>query len=259
MTSTQTQPLLDLSPDIRGVAAGSAYSPFLWSGRSNTMGTGESIPGIKTGRGHELLSQHEVRVFYMLHFSSRVIDIREQYPAFSQDLLIRMSVDPEYIPRRTEVPTLDFVLTIADADGKPYRTAVLNIKEVQELRKPAVMRRFLRERQFCHDLGWSWHVVTENDIDSVTASNARRLYEWIVPKDMESATPDAFRVANWFVKNTRRNLDLIVLQQRCAIALGIAPEAMTHIFALACYLGFITPEMANPLDLTRPLLLKAPE
>jgi hypothetical protein len=257
MTDTQKRPFLDLPPDVRGVAAGSAYRPFLLSGHSNTKGTSESIPGIKTGRGHELLSQHEVRAFYLLHFNTRIIDIREQYPAFSRDLLTRMSADPEYVPRRTEVPTFDFVLTIADADGKPYRTAVLNIKEAKELSKPAVMRRFLRERQFCHDLGWSWHIVTENDMDNVTAKNARRLYEWIVPKEMESATPDAFRVANWFVQNINRHLDLTVLQQRCAIALQIPQESMTHVFALACYLGFISPQMSKPLELTRPLLLKA--
>lgn len=244
---------LVLPNDVRGVSAGSAYRPFLWSGYANTRGTSESVPGIKTGRGHELLSQHEVRVFYQLHFNPRIIDIREQYPVFSTELLHRIAADPSYVPRRTEVPTFDFVLTIGDQDGRPYRTVVLNIKEVKELHKPAVMRRFLRERKFCQELGWGWYVMTERDTNAIVAKNARRLYEWIVRAEMVSGSADAVRAAAWLTANNSRKFDLISLLERCATDLEIPRESMTHIFALACYLGCIAPEMSKPIELMRPL------
>lgn len=244
---------LVLPDDVRGVSAGSAYQPFLRSGRSNTLGTSESIPGIKTGRGHELLSQHEVRVFYQLHFNAQIIDIREQYPAFSTSLLSRIAADPGYVPRRVEVPTFDFVLTIGDQDGRAYRTVVLNIKEEKELNKPLVLKRFLRERKFCQELGWTWYVMTERDTNMIVANNARRLYEWIVRAEMTSGSADAFRAGAWLAANNNRKFDLNTLLERCAADLEIDRESMTHIFALACYLGCITPEMGKPIELMRPL------
>jgi hypothetical protein len=244
---------LVLPDDVRGIPAGSAYRPYLRAGYANTLGTSESIPGIKTGRGHELLSQHEVRVFYQLHFNPRVIDIREQYPAFSTELLHRMAADPSYVPRKSEVPTFDFVLTIGDQHGRPYRTVALNIKEAEELSKPAVLRRFLRDRKFCQELGWDWYVMTERDTNQVVAKNARRLYEWIVRAEMASATAEAFRAADWITANNNRKYDLNSLLERCSVKLEMPRESMTHIFALACYLGCIVPEMSRPIELMRPL------
>lgn len=255
MMGDRKDSLLVLPDDVRGVSAGSAYRPFLWSGYANTRGTSESIPGIMTGRGHELLSQHEVRVFYQLHFNAQVVDIREQYPAFSTELLHRIAADPSYVPRAVEVPTFDFVLSIADPDGRPYRTVVLNIKEAKELHKPAVMRRFLRERKFCRELGWSWYVVTERDTNRIVAKNARRLYEWIVRDEIVSGSADALRTSAWLIANNNKKFDLISLLERCAAALEIPREPMTHIFALACYMGYIVLEMGRPIELTRPLEL----
>jgi hypothetical protein len=234
---------LVLPDDVRGVSAGSAYQPFLRSGRSNTLGTSESIPGIKTGRGHELLSQHEVRVFYQLHFNAQIIDIREQYPAFSTSLLSRIAADPGYVPRRVEVPTFDFVLTIGDQDGRA---------------KPLVLKRFLRERKFCQELGWTWYVMTERDTNMIVATNARRLYEWIVRSEMASGSADAFRAGAWLAANNNRKFDLNTLLYRCAADLKIERESMTHIFALACYLGCIAPEMGKPIELMRPLEFATP-
>jgi hypothetical protein len=74
-----------------GVGRGRDYLPWLTVRDVPTRGTAAIIRGCKTGRDHNCLSQQEKYFFFLAEFSPRVIDIREQFPLLSLDLISRLA------------------------------------------------------------------------------------------------------------------------------------------------------------------------
>ncbi|MCB2310431.1 hypothetical protein LGL55_04760 [Clostridium tagluense] len=66
----------------KGVGSGRGYNYIPWIKIQDVSSKGRSsmIKAIKTGRQHELLSDMERDYFYILDYSDKVKDIREQFP-----------------------------------------------------------------------------------------------------------------------------------------------------------------------------------
>jgi hypothetical protein len=64
----------------RGKGTGASYDPWLHVQDVATDGRAWRIKGWKTGRDHHLLSDHEHDYFLIVHWSPKVVDIREQFP-----------------------------------------------------------------------------------------------------------------------------------------------------------------------------------
>ncbi|WP_234888182.1 TnsA endonuclease N-terminal domain-containing protein [Aeromonas caviae] len=103
-----------------GLGEGSSYKPWLRVQDVSSCGNSGKILGIKSGREHHTLSEHESCFFYLAEFCDSVIDIREQFPLIPIDLSIKVAktlgvVHPTN-PKSSHpnVLTTDFLLTRSD-------------------------------------------------------------------------------------------------------------------------------------------------
>src|SRR4051794_29504805 len=101
-----------------GRGHGKDYKSWLLVQSFSSLGYANRELGWKTGREHHLMSDLELDFFFILEWSTRVVDIREQFPllpveetvAIAQALGIRHPMD-----MRTKKPivlTTDFLITV---------------------------------------------------------------------------------------------------------------------------------------------------
>lgn len=162
----------------RGSGELSEYKPWIRIQDVSSLGTSTRPFSHKTGRQHELLSNHEKYYLYILEFSDRVVDIREQYPllmredtiSIAEELGIQHPKDPS--TKENIVMTTDFII-IEEANGKMIMKA-RTIKQVADL-KERVLEKFEIERAYWERRGIDWKIVTENEINDIYAENLKML------------------------------------------------------------------------------------
>jgi hypothetical protein len=163
----------------RGQGDGADYKPWITVRDVSSKGRSHREPGWKTNREHHLLSDQERRVFYIFEWSSKVVDIREQYPLDDLDLAMKIAEDMGWRyprDRETDVPfilTTDFMLTLKHNGEK--REVVRTVKSSGELAKKRVIERLELERRYYQAKGIEWGVITEKGIPKILADNL----EWI--------------------------------------------------------------------------------
>ena len=64
----------------KGLGEGSDYKPWITVQDFSSKGIVSRVYSHKTGRVHHFLSRNELYYFYILEWSDKVLDIREQYP-----------------------------------------------------------------------------------------------------------------------------------------------------------------------------------
>jgi len=167
----------------RGQGRGSDYIPWLLIQDVPSSGLVQRIKGAKTGRIHHLMSQLEAWYFYLLEWSLKVIDIREQYPLLPQsetlDLAGRCGVRHPADPRTRHpvVMTTDFVVTLR-ATPRPIEVA-RTIKPAAMLDKKRVQEKLEIERRFWQRRGIDWRIVTERELPIDLARNVELLHRYI--------------------------------------------------------------------------------
>lgn len=173
----------------RGQGRGENYVPHLLIQDVPSVGLATRDKGWKTKRIHHLMSKLEWLYFYILEWSSVVIDIREQYPldldetlAIAKDLGVRHPMDRK--TREFKVMTTDFLITIRKPIGSEDQART--VKYVKDLSSIRVMEKFEIERIYWKSRGIQWEIVTEKDIDHILAANI----EWVHPYyDLSSLFP----------------------------------------------------------------------
>jgi hypothetical protein len=163
----------------RGQGTGFNYKPWLTVQDVSSTGTCKRIKGLKTGRRHELLSQHEVRYFHILDWSPIVEDIQEQYPLLplsetleiAEKLGIRHPTDPK--TQEPIVMTTDFYIAIRQGMGVSYQART--VKPSDQLENERTIEKFEIERQYWLKRNISWGIVTEREFPPALAKNI----DWI--------------------------------------------------------------------------------
>ena len=136
------RPRMMLDPEKRwsegvGQGVGPNYQPWITIQSFPSQGLSGRIKGWKTDRAHQLVSKLEMQYFYLLEWSSKVTDIREQYPLWPRDstteIAKHIGVQPPTIPTTKElsVLTTDFVITVVD--GEQSRDIARTIKYAKDL------------------------------------------------------------------------------------------------------------------------------
>lgn len=159
----------------RGTGIGKEYIPWIRIQDVASLGRVTRVKGIKTGRQHELLSDMERNFFYILEFSSDVIDIREQYPLLpiedTMDIAMELGITHPKDPKTNEpiVMTTDFLITINN-NGK-YVEVARTIKSKDDLINKRILEKFEIERLYWKRKEIDWGIVTENEINKIIAHN----------------------------------------------------------------------------------------
>ncbi|URZ04695.1 TnsA endonuclease N-terminal domain-containing protein [Clostridium felsineum] len=158
-----------------GSGVGKEYKPWIKIQDVPSLGRVTRVKGMKTNRQHELLSDMERNYFYILEFSDKVIDIREQYPLLpiedtiliSEELGIKHPKNPE--TGENIVMTTDFLITIGTEDGS--KELARTIKAKDDLLNKRIIEKFEIERVFWQRRNIDWGIVTEQEINKVLAHN----------------------------------------------------------------------------------------
>jgi hypothetical protein len=170
----------------RGQGHGENYKPYLTPRDFGSSGLSVRIKGWHSDRIHHFLSSLEVAYFYVLTWSKKINDIREQYPLpLEKTLAIAQRLSINHPPQNMSptVMTTDFLIdeNINKRDVLLART----IKYCCDLDDFRTIEKFEIERTFWHEnRGTNWGIVTERDIPMGLAHNIKWLYPSVYIEDL---------------------------------------------------------------------------
>lgn len=160
----------------RGRGTGAEYQPWFTIQDVASIGLSHRIMSSKTGREHHLLSQNELRYFYLLEWAPIVTDIQEQFPLwhFEETEHIATCLGHKYpsVPGGVYVMTTDFLITLENGEKKA-RT----VKFAKELEERAVLVKFDIEREYWRRRGIEWKVAVAEEFPPELIGNI----EWLLP------------------------------------------------------------------------------
>ena len=160
----------------RGQGTASEYKPWIYIHDFSSNGTVSRVKGITTGRIHHLLSNQELWYFYLLDWSEKTMDIREQFPLLELEEAIKIadSLGIRYpYDRKSGFPyvlTSDFLITTGQG------IVARSVKLAKDLDNPRVCEKLEIERQYWKRKGIEWRLVTENQISRAKARNIEWLF-----------------------------------------------------------------------------------
>ncbi len=160
----------------RGQGEGSSYLPWVSVHDFSSLGTVSRIAGHKAKRMHHFLSRNELNYFYLLEWSDKVLDIREQFPLSDVELAADIARKAGIEYPRDNISGFPYVLTcdfmITTADGFRART----IKCSSELQNKRTIEKLEIERRYWECVGVDWKIVTEHEIPVQKCRNIEWLY-----------------------------------------------------------------------------------
>lgn len=191
--------------DGRGQGHGPDYKPFIYTRDVSSLGRSHRLPGSKTRRLHHLLSDLELAVFLTLDWSSRVTDIREQFPLRVEDTL-RLAEEHGLPHARfqgaPQILTSDFLV---DFDDPNRPNLAIQAKYSADLEKPEVIERLEIERRYWGEKGISWALVTEREVSKAAFANI----QWLYPAQVEEDIPldDLLHYQALYLRDFKRQPD----------------------------------------------------
>ena len=160
----------------RGSGWGPGYAPWIRVQDFASLGVASRVRGRKTGRVHHLMSNNELAYFYLLDWSDKVTDIREQYPLLDLENAVGIAAQAGIRYPRDNISGYPYVLTcdfmITTVDGMKART----IKMTAELDNPRTLEKLEIERRYWSACGIDWRIVTEREISFQKSKNIQWLY-----------------------------------------------------------------------------------
>lgn len=177
-----------------GPGRGASYRPWITVRGQPARGESHRVLGFVTGRLHHLLSRIEFEVFLLLDDDRSVLDIREQFPLIPRGKTeeIARRIKARHPCSKHHVMTTDFLVTRSGPGG--LRQFAVAVKTSKKLGKRRVLGTLEIERRYWSDLGISWVLVTERELDPVRIANLR----WLA----------LYRFRNW------SDFDVIVPRER---------------------------------------------
>ena len=162
-----------------GLGEGASYTPWIRVQDVKSHGHSGKIEGIKSGRTHRTLSEHESCFFYLAEFSDSVIDIREQFPLLplSLSLKISQSLSVEHpkhpITKDPIIMTTDFLLTCSDGQRVWYEAVC--VKPREKLSDKRTAEKLDIERVWWELLGVPFHIFYLSELNQIKSKNI----QWI--------------------------------------------------------------------------------
>lgn len=171
----------------RGRGEGGDYKPWWYVNEVPSRGQSSRVLGWKTGRVHHLLSRNELGYFYVLEWSPRVVDIREQFPLWPEDetrgIAEEIGIEHPSPPGSDHwIITSDFRITLEDG-----QEVVRTVKPAEELGKPRVVEKLEIERRYWEKRGIGWGIVLDEDLPPSLVKNIRWLHKH---RDFDRERPD---------------------------------------------------------------------
>lgn len=160
----------------RGQGEKNGYLPWIKVQDFSSHGMISRVHSYKTNRVHHFLSRNELYYFYILEWSDKVVDIREQYPLLNVELAMDIAREAGIKYPRDAISKFPYILTcdfmITTEKGLKART----IKNVKELSNDRTLEKLEIERRYWEYIGIDWRIVTEEEISMPKAREIEWLY-----------------------------------------------------------------------------------
>lgn len=145
------------------------YKPWIRS-RDVCQGNGQRyvIPDLKyPNRQVHLMSNLELKAYYLLRKNEQVKEVFEQYPlVLRRTILIseRMDITHPRDPQSGKkiVMTTDFLAAVREEEKIKFRAYA--IKHSEDLKKQRVLEKLKIEKEYWKELGVPWCIITENEL-----------------------------------------------------------------------------------------------
>ena len=148
----------------RGQGEGSSYLPWVSVHDFSSRGIVSRIASHKTKRVHHFLSRNELYYFFLLEWSDKVLDIREQFSLSDVELAADIAQKSGIEYPRDNISGFPYVLTcdfmITTVNGLKART----VKCAAELQNQRTVEKLEIERRYWKHVGVDWKIVTEHEI-----------------------------------------------------------------------------------------------
>ena len=244
----------------RGGGRGKDYDPHLYIQNVPSLGRVSRVKGSKTGRLHHCLSKLELMFFWVLEWSTVVIDIREQYRldveetlAIAAALGIRHPVNRK--TRRPQPLTTDFVVTTRTAKGPTDQART--VKYVKHLSSKRVMEKFEIERVYWERRNIDWGIVTEREIDSTLAANIEKVFFYrdaakLSPLSGETINRIEAELTSRVIREIHPLGDIArTCEQLLGLPTGTSSKVILHLLANRRWVV----DMSKPIRMTKPIVL----
>ena len=137
----------------RGQGEGVDYLPWISIHDFSSKGLSSRVYGHKSRRIHHFLSWNELYFFYILEWSDKVLDIREQFPLLDMELAIDVAQRAGVKYPRNNASGFPYLLTcdfmITTENGLKART----IKSISDLKNKRTLEKLEIERRYWNELG----------------------------------------------------------------------------------------------------------
>ncbi|WP_019123916.1 heteromeric transposase endonuclease subunit TnsA [Brevibacillus massiliensis] len=165
----------------RGQGQRENYRPWLTVMDIPSRGRASRVFSRKCNRVVHLLTDTQLRYFYLLEWDESTVDIKEQFPLLDVETILD-HLDESLLKRlkdpKTEVPhviTTTFVITAKDHQGREIQYARA-IKDAAELEKKATLERLEIQRRYWESRQVNFAVVTQHEIPVQRSRNI----EWVM-------------------------------------------------------------------------------
>jgi hypothetical protein len=175
-----------------------------------------------------VLSNLELDVFHVLDWSSRVIDIREQFPLLPVDETvahavehgIRHPMDPR--TKKPYVLTTDFLITVRNTPRDTEEACA--VKPSSELHSPRTLEKLQIERLYWSARNVVWRIITEQDIPKNVSHNLLWLHPYMDSPHVASPSEDQFDAVDQALRNLLgEGMSLAAAARACDHKLGFEP------------------------------------
>ncbi|PWC47754.1 TnsA endonuclease N-terminal domain-containing protein [Azospirillum sp. TSA6c] len=243
----------------RGTGTGADYKPWLTVQDVPSIGRTHRPHGLKTGRVHHLLSDIERDLFYILDWSSSVLDIREQFPldrAVTQTIAERIGVQhPRDTATRTPlVMTTDFLCDVM-REGRRVLIA-RSVKPADKLEDERVIEKQEIERRYWVEQGVDWGIVTDADIPATYAENIGRIHNCASVADLAQPYPGYYAEMAALIAREVPMRAYLTLHQFCAemdLRLGMPPATALMLIRHLIVTRVVVCDLMQTLDYDAPL------
>jgi len=239
--------------DAYGVLHGSHYVPLCDPAETN-IATRASFAGVKVRRVHEARSLNELRAIYAFSFNPYVIDIREQYPVYTQEAYNRAKLAGARMPK-SQMMRYDAVLTLVLPPDSHLHYHGVSIKDATEKFGPKVTKRHQRECESFASRDWTWEWFLGSQFTKLAYGNHALMQTWVANKDIWADYDEAtILAARLYTRSMRGTLHDIL--ERHSRHLGISLDHAFELFAVAVSFGFLWVDHSHYLRVDQPLNLE---
>ena len=188
-----------------GTGTQADYISYIETREFNPIGTTCNVRDWKTGRTVELLSQVEMKVWYLLRWDDRVIDIREQFP-LNKDTTLEIAnkfnlKHPMYDGQFVRMTT-DFIVTLAN--GKQVAIYVKYGKNDWKKNRRTIEKAYIEKYYWEEKQNTSFIIVTNDDINQIFYQNI----ELVVPYYDRKYVHDPYSMIKHLVATKQIKVDM---------------------------------------------------